>query len=72
MWGQCAVVSYLSPYGGGRATLSDWGCAVAVVIVSLAIYVLAVRLGTMADRRLADFDRPISRWLCSDMPAEDL
>ena len=67
MW----VVSYLSPYGGGRATLSDWGCAVAVAIVSLAVYVLALRLGTMADRRLADVDRPISRWYGLDMPAED-
>lgn len=60
--GALAVVSYLSPYGGGRAVLSDWGCAVVVAIVSLGIYVLALRLGTMADRRLADLDRPISRW----------
>ena len=70
--GAMAVVSYLSPYGEGRAALSDWGCAAAVVVVSLAIYALSVLLGTMADRRLASFDRPISRWLCSDMPAEDL
>jgi hypothetical protein len=69
--GAMGVVSYLSPYGGGRATLSDWGCAVAVVIVSVAIYALALYLGTLADRRLADVDRPISRWLYSDMPAED-
>jgi hypothetical protein len=68
--GMCAL-SYLSPYGGGRATLSDWGCAVAVAIVSLAIYGLAMRLGTMADRRLADVDRPISRWYSLDMPVED-
>jgi amino acid transporter len=69
--GAMCVVSYFSPYGGGRATLSDWGCAVAVAIVSLAIYVLALRLGTMADRRLADIDRPISRWYSLDMPMED-
>ena len=64
-------MSYLSPYGGGRATLSDWWCAVAVTIVSLVIYVLATRLGTMADGRLADVDRPISRWYGLDMPMED-
>jgi hypothetical protein len=44
---------------------------VAVAVVSLAVYVLALRLGTMADRRLPDDDRPISRWYSSDMPAED-
>ena len=69
--GAMCAVSYLSPYGGGRATLSDWGCAVAVVIVSVAIYALALRLGMLADRRLADVDRPMSRWLYVDMPAED-
>jgi amino acid transporter len=69
--GAMCALSYLSPYGGGRATLSDWGCAVAVVIVSLAIYVLALQLGTMADHRLADVDRPISRWYSFDMPVED-
>jgi amino acid transporter len=69
--GAMCVVSYLSPYGGGRATLSDWWCAIAVVIVSLAIYALALRLGTMADRRLADVDRPIARWYAVDMPNED-
>ncbi len=69
--GAMCVVSYLSPYGGGRATLSDWECAVVVAIVSLAIYVLALHLGTMADRRLADIDRPVSRWYFLDMPAED-
>jgi hypothetical protein len=65
------TVSYLSPYGGGRATLSDWGCAVAVAIVSLAIYFLAVRLGTTADRRLVEVGRPIARWFGLDMPMED-
>ena len=69
--GAMCAVSYLSPYGGGRATLSDWWCAVAVAIVSLAIYVLALGLGTMADRRLADVDRPIARWYGQDMPVED-
>jgi hypothetical protein len=39
--GALCAVSYLSPYGGGRGTLSDWACALAVTIVSLAIYVLA-------------------------------
>jgi amino acid transporter len=69
--GVMCTVSYLSPYGGGRATLSDWGCAAAVAIFSLAIYVLALGLGTMAHRRLADVDRPISRWYYLDRPAED-
>ncbi len=69
--GAVCLVSYLSPYGGGRATLSDWGCAVVVTVVSLAIYVLALRLGTMADRRLAETDRPIFRWFGLDMPVED-
>jgi len=44
---------------------------VAVAIVSLAIYFLALRLATMADRRLADVDRPISRWYWLDVPVED-
>ena len=69
--GAMCAVSYLSPYGGGRGTLSDWGCAVAVAIISLAVYVLALRLGGMADRRLADADRPIFRWYGLDMPMED-
>jgi amino acid transporter len=69
--GAMGALSYLSPYGGGRATLSDWGAAAAVAVVSLAIYALALRLGALADRRLADVDRPISRWLCLDMPTED-
>jgi hypothetical protein len=69
--GAMCAVSYLSPYGGGRATLSDWECGVVVVVVSLAIYVMALHLGTTADRRLASVDRPISRWYCLDMPVED-
>ena len=69
--GAMCVVSYLSPYGGGRATLSDWGCAVAVAVVSLAIYALAMRLGTIADHRLVEIDRPITRWFSLDMPVED-
>ena len=69
--GAMCAVSYVSPYGGGRATLSDWWCAVAVAGLSLAIYLLAMRLGTTADRRLAEIDRPISRWYSLDMPVED-
>ena len=65
------TLSYFSPYGDGRGSLSDWGCAVAVAVVSLVIYALALRLGTMADRRLPDIDRPISRWFGLDAPAED-
>jgi amino acid transporter len=67
MW----VISYLSPYGGGRGTLSDWECGVAVAVVSLGVYFLALRLGTAADSRLADEDRPISRWYGLDISVED-
>ena len=34
--GAMCTVSYLSPYGGGRAALSDWGCA-AVVASSVSL-----------------------------------
>ncbi len=69
--GAMCILSYLSPYAGGRGSLSDWWSAVAVAVVSLAVYALALKLGMTADRRLADIDRPISRWYGSDMPGED-
>jgi amino acid transporter len=69
--GAMCTVSYLSSYGSGHARLSDWASAVAVLLVSLAIYVLAVHLGTLSDRRLSGIDKPISRWYRVDMPAED-
>ena len=59
--GAMCVVSYLSPYGGGRATLSDWGSAVAVAIVSLTVYVLA-----SASRD--DGRSPVGRRRSTDLP----
>ena len=69
--GAMCGLSYISPYGGGRASLSDGESAVAVAIVSVAIYALALYCGTMAHRRLDEADRPISLWYRLDMPAED-
>ncbi len=66
-----STVSYLSSYGGGTATLSDWESGLVVALISLAVYALAVRLGILAHRRLSDVDRPISRWYHLDMPVED-
>ena len=69
--GSMCVVSYLSPYGDGRAVLSDWGAAVVVVVLSLAVYVLAVGVGIGADRRLPESERPISRWYRSDRGGDE-
>jgi amino acid transporter len=58
-----ALISSLSPFGGGEKSPDrQWLYMAICAAFSLAVYYLAVYLGTQACRRMAKGDRPLDRW----------
>jgi amino acid transporter len=57
-----AAVSVVSPYGDGLDAVPTWGIILLEIALSLAIYQLALALGTHVHRRLPAGERPIDRW----------
>ncbi len=61
--GGMALISALGPFGhGDKSPDRQWVCMAICAAFSLAVYYLAVFLGTRACRRLADGHRPLDRW----------
>jgi len=58
-----ALISALGPFGdGAKSPDRQWLCMAICAAFSLALYYLAIYLGTQACRRLAEGDRPLDRW----------
>jgi amino acid transporter len=58
-----ALISALGPFGGGEKSPDrQWLYMAICAAFSLALYYLAVYLGTRACRRLPEGDRPLDRW----------
>ena len=58
-----ALISSLGPFGDGtKSPDRQWVCMAICAAFSLALYYLAIYLGTQACRRMAEGDRPLDRW----------
>jgi amino acid transporter len=58
-----ALISALGPFGGSEKSPDrQWLYMGICAVFSLAVYYLAVHLGTQACRRMVEGDRPLDRW----------